>query len=106
MKENNMLIKNGSQYFRLLVDDILYVQVVEKHCVLFTHEMNYTYRCSLTKLLADLPFKNIVRAHRFFAVNWNYVTGISNDEIYLGKRSVPLGPAYAKDLKLKYIHDL
>lgn len=65
---------------KVYVDDIIFVEVFGKLCVIHTTKGAYTVKNqSLTKLLELIPDNILVQSHRSFAVNASYISSINKN---------------------------
>lgn len=105
--KNNFFVKKGSMLVKVEIDQILYIEVEERYCSIFTSDQNrHLMRISLSELLKKLPHY-FVQSHRKFAFNLNRLRSIDVAEnlIMLDEDEIPLGKNYKEDV-LKVINDL
>lgn len=92
-------IKEGKRLYKLMIDDILYLQAYGDYVRIFTSEKVYLTKSTLTQLLLELP-DQILQIHRSYAVHLKYVNYVEGNMIQLGSTQLPLSKAY-KDLFLR-----
>ncbi|WP_420385458.1 LytR/AlgR family response regulator transcription factor [Roseivirga sp.] len=93
IKERNKLVK-------LTIEDILWVSVEDKYCILNTAEKKFVIRLSLKELADRLNPQVFVQTHRSHIVNIKKVDDIdlSQFTISINNREVPLGKSYKDNL--------
>jgi len=66
---------------RIFVDDIIFIEVFGKICVIHTTMGKYEVKyLSLSKLLDVLPENTLIQSHRAYAVNMNYIRDINKNQ--------------------------
>lgn len=66
---------------RIFVDDIVFIEVFGKNCVIHTTMGQYEIKnMSLAKLLNMLPENCLIQSHRSYAVNMNYIRDINKTQ--------------------------
>ena len=93
VKERNKLVK-------LMIEDILWVSVEDKYCILNTVEKKFVIRLSLKELAQKLKAEVFVQTHRSHIVNIKKVDDIDLSEftISINNQQVPLGKSYKDNL--------
>ncbi|WP_077894393.1 LytR/AlgR family response regulator transcription factor [Clostridium felsineum] len=82
-KEIIIMPQNGT-YVNIKVDDIFFIEVKGKKCELNTIKGTYTVNnMSLKKLLQSIDCEYIIRSHKAFAVNKNYIRKIEKIDVKL-----------------------
>ncbi|WP_075341662.1 LytR/AlgR family response regulator transcription factor [Tenacibaculum agarivorans] len=100
ISNDNLFIKKGKSLKKVLLSDIIYIEVEEKYCNIITEKEKFVILISLTKILKLLDPNNFCRTHRNYIVNLNKIEEIvpSDNLIQLqGKHHVTLSERY-KDL--------
>lgn len=93
VKERNKLVK-------LMIEDILWVSVEDKYCILHTTEKKFVIRLSLKELAEKLNPQQFVQTHRSYIANIKKVDDIdlSQFTISIGGDEIPLGKSYKDNL--------
>ena len=95
-----LFIKKGKSLKKVLLSDIIYIEVEEKYCNIITEKEKFVILISLTKILKLLDENSFCRTHRNYIVNLDKITEIvptDNLIILRGNHHVTLSERY-KDL--------
>lgn len=91
---NFIVIKQGYDKHKLLMDDILYLEAMKDYVRIVTTTKQYLVLATLTSMEKMLPAENFVRVHRSFIVNRSKITYIEANKIHLNVNELPLGKLY------------
>ncbi|WP_299834611.1 response regulator transcription factor [uncultured Tenacibaculum sp.] len=94
---DSLFIKKGKSLKKVLLTDIIYIEVEEKYCNIITEKEKFVILISLTKILKLLDPNSFCRTHRNYIVNINKIVEIvpSDNLIVLqGKHHVTLSERY------------
>lgn len=101
-----LLLKQGRDSVAVRPDDIVFVEASGPNSLVYlTHNRSLMVSHLLTDLLDQLPPTQFVRVHRAFAVALPRISTISNRQLTVGTRSVPVGRAYHDDV-FRLLNDL
>ena len=91
---------NGKTVF-IATDSIRYIEVFNKHITVHLIDKNETFYMSINNLEPQLSTTSLVRCHRSFIVNLNYVREVASDCVILLEcdEPIPVGRAYSKEFK-------
>lgn len=80
---------------KIFLKDILYFESIgnDIRAVLKDGDIIIS-KMSISELALNLQYKGFLRIHRSFIINQNHVIGISNNEVLLGKISIPIGRSF------------
>ncbi len=85
------------------VNDIIYISVNKGYCTLHTRKKKYIYSINLVKLLEFIGSKKIMKTHRSYAINLNYVEGMDNGNVLLSTGdAISISKKFIKDFKYRY----
>lgn len=76
ISKEHLFIKKGKSLKKVLISDIIYIEVEEKYCNIITKNEKFVILISLTKILNLLDNKIFYRTHRNFIVNMMHITEI------------------------------
>lgn len=93
-----MFVRDGDQWVRLDVGDILYVEADDDHAHIATSRRRFTVTRTLKQVLEGVPRESLLRVHRSYAVNLGHVTAYSEGHLHLGGRQVPIGRSFRKEV--------
>lgn len=103
-KNNNIVIKNKSNTYKIDSNEIKYVEVQKKDMVIHTINKNFDVRYSLEKIEKDLNLYKFVRCHKSYLVNLSYVENIKLNTLVLESgEEVPVSRYRYKDVKEKFL---
>jgi two-component system, response regulator PdtaR len=94
---NYFFVKNNAQFSKLAVADLLYVESDNNYIRLVTRDKKITLRITLQTFADTIKHQHLVRVHRSFIVNLQNIDGFSDEEIKLGKATIPIGRTYKDD---------
>lgn len=94
-EDNFIIVKSEGFRRKILLKDILYFESIgnDLKTVLKDHTVIIS-KTSVSELAFSLRHKGFVRIHRSFIINQDQVTAISNNEVLVGKISVPVGRSF------------
>lgn len=102
ISQENLFIKKGKSLKKVLIKDIIYIEVEEKYCNIITAKEKFVILISLTKIFKLLDNTIFYRTHRNYIVNIHKIEEIilSENLIMLeGKHHVTLSDTYKDILK-------
>ncbi|WP_435261734.1 LytR/AlgR family response regulator transcription factor [Tenacibaculum sp. nBUS_03] len=97
-----LFIKKGKSLKKVLLSDIIYIEVEEKYCNIITKKERFVILISLTKILKLLDSSIFCRTHRNFIVNMEKILEIvPSDNLILleGDHHVTLSERYKDIIK-------
>jgi DNA-binding LytR/AlgR family response regulator len=100
ISDDNFFVKVEDTIRKIVIDEIISIEVKDKLCQIITTSQNVLARISLKELLEKLPAKNFIQVHRSFIINLNYVENINlkKNSISYSKHTVPISRSYKQDL--------
>lgn len=104
LSTDSLFIKKKNSLKKVLVDDIIYIEVEERYCNIITENETFVIMISLTKLSELLESSKFVRTHRNYIVNTGKIEEIMlNDNLVIlqGNHKVTLSDKH-KDFLRKF----
>ena len=98
-----IFVKHQYAFVKIRLTDILYVEAENNYVQMVTAERKYLLRLSFTQLLEKIDYKLLARIHRSFAVNIDAIQSFTEQEVAVGKVSLPIGRTYREEF-LKRFH--
>ena len=94
------LTQNGKDLF-IACDSILYIEAFSNRIVVHLKDKEQSFYSSLNELESQLSQTSLVRCHRSYIINLEYVQDISFNQVHLFNVSVhiPLSRSYASTVK-------
>lgn len=100
-------IKTGQGIVPVRMDNIVYIEVLNKICTVHTEKNSFQTYTSLDALSELLDGASFIRAQRSFIVNMNYIESFYFDHIVLqGGKEIVLSRNSRAELKKQYQHFL
>ena len=94
--------KIGERYERIVLEDIVMIKASGSYSTIMTANKDYTISANLKSVLGQLSYKHLLRTHRSYAVNRNFVQSFDEDSLYMIRGAevhcLPLGNTYKKDV--------
>jgi two-component system, LytTR family, response regulator LytT len=87
---SQVLIKDGSVHIKINIGDIIWIKAVQVYTEIKTTNKTYLVRNSLTGFLNEMQSNSIVRVHRSLAVNLQYVSAFTTNQIIVQGEKFPL----------------
>lgn len=94
---NHLFVKQQGKFVKLKLDELIYCQADGIYTDLITVSRKYALRLSLTTVVDKLSDTDMVRVHRSFAINLSRVDSLSDREVTVGGKPLPIGSAYKED---------
>ncbi|MFI1744312.1 LytR/AlgR family response regulator transcription factor [Thalassobellus sediminis] len=102
ISDDHLFIKKGKALKKVLITDIIYIEVEEKYCNIITKKEKFVILISLTKILKLLDESVFSRTHRNYIVNTEKIIEIipsDNLIILSGNHKAVLSDTYKAILK-------
>jgi DNA-binding LytR/AlgR family response regulator len=100
--ENNLIIHNKGIVYKIQVDSITYIEVMDKDITIYTTDNCYEVKNSLSKLEKDLKKYNskFYRCHKSYLVNMKHIQYIKKNTVFVKNTEIPVSRHKIKDFKL------
>lgn len=97
--KNHINIKDGTDIFKIKINDILYLEALKDYTRIITSEKKHCILDSIGNLLQKTDFNTFIRIHRSFAVPKHHIRSKNAHEIELVHNiKLPIGRAYKNNL--------
>ena len=104
---NAFFIKYNNRLLKVPITDLLYIEVDEKYCYIYTRDRRYAVNIRLKNLLDQLPAGGFIQTHRSFAVKGDAIEEVNLEDsvLKISGKEIPIGKTYKDALfcKLKLI---
>jgi len=94
MVANSVYLKEGTQWVRVMVQDILYMEADDNATRVHSTLRSYTVGRMVKDVLDEMAGERMERVHRSFAVNLDRVQAISDNGLHMDDRWLPIGRSY------------
>jgi len=92
--ENFILIKDNKTIFKILLQDILFIEAFGEYMKINTAEKVHLSRETMHELEEKLPPAHFLRVHKSFLVNIKKITAFSAISVHLQNKELPVGRSY------------
>ena len=99
INDDHLFIKKNKSLKKVFIAEILYVEVEERYCNIYTESERYVVLISLVKIATLFEEHSFIRTHRNYLANSKMIEEIilNEDSIILkGNHSIPLSDNYKK----------
>ena len=87
---DHLLIKNNYHYIKIALSDILWFESDNNYVEIKTLQKKFVIRCSLKRLLDQLPINDFVKCHRQFIINIFQVESFKTNEVKIQGVTIPI----------------
>jgi DNA-binding LytR/AlgR family response regulator len=91
---DHLFIKVNYRFIKIPIADILYVAAENSYIHLVTAERKYPLRMVLGQFMEKTGNNPLVRIHRSYAVNVDLVQSFTEQEVTIGKDTLPISKSY------------
>jgi DNA-binding LytR/AlgR family response regulator len=98
-----IFVKHQYAFVKILLSEITYVEAVNNYVQLVTPDRKFPLRLSFTQLLDKVGYGPLVRIHRSYAVNIDTIQSFNEQEVIIGKITLPIGRSFKEDF-LRHFH--
>jgi len=99
LMNDSIFVKDAGSFKKIMTSDIRFLQADGSYCYLYIKDGKMMFTENLSFLESKLSFaKNLVRVHRSYIVNINYITKIQDNRLWIDNEEIPVGPTYKKEL--------
>lgn len=101
-KENCFFVKSDYKTVKVLFDEILYIEALQKYVRIHTVHQRIVTMMSMSSLEELLPKAGFLRIHRSYIANLKKIDSIEGNTIHIGKYQLPVSKGQKEDL-LKWV---
>ena len=98
ISENDFFVKSSGALIKINSEEILWIEALENYIVINTTEDKHTVHMTMKALEEKLPAEEFIRVHRSYFVRKDKIESITEDGIVIGKKLIPVGRTYKKEL--------
>lgn len=92
--ESFFFIKSNQKIEKIYMDDILYIEALSNHIIIYTKQKKYIAYMSFKGIESQLPKNSFLKIHKSFIVSVNAIQTIDNDEVILENKTLPISKSY------------
>jgi DNA-binding LytR/AlgR family response regulator len=90
----HILIKSGTDYFKIKTNDIFYIRGTGNYVTYVTAKKEILSLMTMNHALEALPKGHFFRIHKSYIINFQHVDRIETDQVKIGDEYLPIGDSY------------
>ncbi|WP_044171390.1 LytR/AlgR family response regulator transcription factor [Flectobacillus major] len=94
-----IFIKNNYAFIKIPIKEIVYLEADSTYCHLYTTSQKITMRLSLSSFLEQVKSQNLIRVHKTYAVNINWIYSFNEKEMNVKGIEIPIGKNFKEAFK-------
>lgn len=101
--DNYIIVKNKDTVYKIQIENITYIEVMDKDVSIYTTDNCYEVKNSLSKLEKELAKYSckFYRCHKSYLVNMKHIHYIKKNNAFIRNTEIPISRTKIKDFKLK-----
>ncbi|MCI3937373.1 LytTR family DNA-binding domain-containing protein [Chryseobacterium aahli] len=98
-EDSHFFVKSSGQQYRIIFEDILYVESIKDYVNIKTSEQEYIVLDTLKSMEQQLPESSFVRIHKSFIINLNQIKSLGTKKVtIISEQEIPIGESYRMNL--------
>jgi DNA-binding LytR/AlgR family response regulator len=93
-QQESILIKSGTQIFKVLTDDILYIEGAGNYITFFNKTGKIMVLLPLNDILKLLPSNTFIRIHKSYIISLKHLEIIEKSRVIINSTRIPIGITY------------
>ena len=93
-QKESIMIKSGSQLFRIVLDDIFYIEGAGNYMTFYTKNGKVMTLLSMNDILKMLPSTIFMRIHKSYIISLKHIGIIEKSRVFINKTQIPIGITY------------
>jgi DNA-binding LytR/AlgR family response regulator len=98
LTEKFLFFRADRRMIKIPIDNILYIESIKDYVKVITKDKSVITKQTMASLEDMLPKNNFIRIHRSFFVSIKAIESFNNQNVYIGKQELPIGPLYRNEL--------
>jgi DNA-binding LytR/AlgR family response regulator len=90
-ENQSVLIKSGSRTFKIITDDILYIEGAGNYMTFYTKRGKIMTLLPMNEILKMLPSGMFIRIHKSYIISLRHIEIIEKARVIINKTSIPIG---------------
>lgn len=102
-EKKRLLLKSGNRFYKISLDEILFITVEGNYCYFFTQEKKFVLKLSMKKVINKInKEKKFLKVHRNFVINKKAITNFNSKDstISVNENNVLVGRNYREKVML------
>lgn len=92
--EEYLYLREKNRIHKIPLHEIIYAESMGDNLTISTSDREITCRITLSAVEQLLPEKDFIRIHRSFIISVRHITSFSPVNVYVGKKTFPIGTSY------------
>ena len=90
----SILVKSGSQLFRIVINDIYYIEAAGNYMIFYTKNGKTLVLLPMNEILKMLPSDQFIRIHKSYIISLKHIEIIEKARVIINKKTIPIGITY------------
>ena len=91
---NFITIKQGYDKYKILTNDILFLEAMKDYTKIITHSTQYLVLGTFSHMVDILPQEKFIRIHRSYIVNRDKIDAAVGSKLFISTYELPVGKSY------------
>jgi len=87
---NHLIIKENYHFIKIPFTNILWLESNKNYLHVITEVKKHLVRCSLKKMMDQLPASNFLKCHKCFVINLHHVDAFKTDHVMIKGNEIPI----------------
>ncbi len=96
-----IMIKSGTQHFKVKLDQILYIEGAGNYMTFYTSDKKILSLLTMKDAIELLPSDKFVRIHKSYIVSLNHIDIVENHRVIIKGKPIPIGITYRQQFLLR-----
>ena len=97
-----LFVKKKYQFEKVKIQNIQWIKsdgnYLELHCL---NKINYVIRSTFDEFFQIIPPKIFIKVHKSYAINFDYIDSVRQNELIIDKEIIPIGKTYKENIRNK-----
>ena len=98
LNNRTILLKSEKKLYRVAINEILFLEAIGDYVKVVFGEQSINVHSTFKDILEQFMSPDIIRIHRSYAIAIDKFDHIEGNQIFIGKKALPIGKAYRKEL--------
>lgn len=98
-QEKRIFLRSNKKYIQVSINTILYIEAAGNYTKVITTTETIMVREKISDLIALLPTKDFLQAHKSYAIATKHIHSIDGNRIYINDHTIPIGKFYKANIE-------
>ena len=94
MTSQLIFIRWSNRYYKLVINDILFIRAHGSYLEIFTREEKFSLALNLSQFIRKNPIAGLIRVHRSYIVNIQALDSFDHEFVYVEQHQIPIGNSF------------